>query len=105
SFQLEPLRRSPHVAAITNITPNHLDRHPDMAAYTAAKFQIVAHQRLGDWAVLNADDPIVAEAPGAGRRLWFSLERPVEGAFLAGDWLVVRADGRETRVAPRAELR
>jgi UDP-N-acetylmuramoylalanine--D-glutamate ligase len=56
SFQLEPLRRSPHVAAITNITPNHLDRHPSMEAYAAAKLQIVAHQQPTDWAILNADD-------------------------------------------------
>ena len=105
SFQLEPLRRSPHVAAITNITPNHLDRHPSMEAYTAAKYQIVAHQAPADWAVLNADDPLVAAAPGAGRRLHFSLERPVEGAYLVGDWLTMRRDGRETRVMPRTELR
>jgi UDP-N-acetylmuramoylalanine--D-glutamate ligase len=105
SFQLELLTRSPHIAAITNITPNHLDRHPSMAAYTAAKFQIVAHQQPGDWAVLNADDPVVAAAPGAGRRLWFSLDGPVEGAYLADDWLVVRAADTETRVAPRAEAR
>ena len=45
SFQLEPLDVSPHIAAITNITPNHLDRHPSMEAYTAAKAQIVNHQR------------------------------------------------------------
>jgi UDP-N-acetylmuramoylalanine--D-glutamate ligase len=105
SFQLEPLRRSPHVAVITNITPNHLDRHPSMEAYTAAKFQIVAHQAPADWAVLNTDDPVLADAPGAGRRLGFSLTRPVEGAYLAGDWLVQRREGQETRVAPRGELR
>ena len=105
SFQLEPLRRSPHVAAITNITPNHLDRHPSMEAYTAAKYQIVAQQQPADWAVLNADDPLAAAAPGAARRLRFSLAGPVEGAYLADDWLVVRRGGRETRVAPRAVLR
>jgi UDP-N-acetylmuramoylalanine--D-glutamate ligase len=41
SFQLEPLRRSPHIALITNVTPNHLDRHPTMEAYWAAKGQIL----------------------------------------------------------------
>ncbi len=105
SFQLEPLRRSPQIATITNITPNHLDRHPSMEAYTTAKYQIVAHQTPADWAVLNADDPLVAAAPGRGRRLYFSLELPVEGACLVGDWLVVRRNGAETRVMPRAELR
>src|SRR5438046_1565173 len=56
SFQLEPLQVSPHVALITNLTPNHLDRHPDMEAYWAAKGQILAHQQPHDVAVLNADD-------------------------------------------------
>jgi UDP-N-acetylmuramoylalanine--D-glutamate ligase len=105
SFQLEPLRASPHIAAITNITPNHLDRHPSMEAYAAAKFQITTHQRPADWAILNADDPIGRAAPGAGQRLVFSLRGPVEGAFLADDWLTVCRDGLAMRVAPRAELR
>jgi UDP-N-acetylmuramoylalanine--D-glutamate ligase len=108
SFQLEPLRRSPHVAAITNITPNHLDRHPSMEAYAAAKYQIVAHQQATDWAVLNAEDPWLAEAPGRGRRLGFRLDAPpidFEGAYVDGEWLVVRRDGAATRLAPRAALR
>src|SRR5262249_18509663 len=43
SFQLEPLQVSPHIALVTNVTPNHLDRHPTMEAYWAAKGQILAH--------------------------------------------------------------
>ena len=100
---MEPLRRSPHVAAITNVTPNHLDRHPSMEAYTAAKYQIVAHQAPGDWAVLNADDPLGGSTGGAAP--WFRLERPVQGAYLSDDWLVLRREGAEMRVMPRAELR
>ena len=44
SFQLEPLQVSPHIALVTNVTPNHLDRHPSMEAYWEAKGQILAHQ-------------------------------------------------------------
>jgi UDP-N-acetylmuramoylalanine--D-glutamate ligase len=105
SFQLEPLRQSPHVAAITNITPNHLDRHPDMAAYAAAKFQITAHQAPDDWAVLNADDPGVRQAPGTARRLLFGLEDPRAGVMLADGWLTVRSADTTEQVAPRGELR
>ena len=47
SFQLELMTRSPQVAAILNITPNHLDRHGTMAAYTAAKARILAFQTSG----------------------------------------------------------
>ena len=102
SFQLEPLDVSPHVAAITNITPNHLDRHPSMVAYTAAKANIVRHQRPEDWAVLNADDPGSSGLETPARRLSFSLERPTqacqEGAFLAGERLVLRRDGHPEEV-------
>lgn len=56
SFQLELMRNSPNIAAILNITPNHLDRHHTMAAYTQAKAQILLHQHQEDLAVLNRDD-------------------------------------------------
>jgi len=85
SFQLEPLQRSPHIAVVTNVTPNHLDRHPTMDAYWAAKGQILAHQSLSDWAVLNADDAWTLRYRPCGRVLHFSLQGVVEGAYLVGD--------------------
>jgi UDP-N-acetylmuramoylalanine--D-glutamate ligase len=84
SFQLEPLRVSPHVGLITNVTPNHLDRHPSMEAYWAAKGQILAHQGATDWAVLNADDDWSRRYQTLGRTLRFSLEGVVEGAYVSG---------------------
>jgi UDP-N-acetylmuramoylalanine--D-glutamate ligase len=105
SFQLEPLDVSPHVAAITNITPNHLDRHASMEEYTAAKANIVRHQRVGDWAVLNADDPGSQGLCTRARRLQFSLRRAVEGAFLDGERLVLRRDGRAETICAADELR
>ncbi|MBE0685637.1 MAG: UDP-N-acetylmuramoyl-L-alanine--D-glutamate ligase [Anaerolineaceae bacterium] len=57
SFQLELMTISPHMAAIMNITPNHLDRHGTLEAYTAAKANILKHQTLKDFAILNRDDP------------------------------------------------
>jgi UDP-N-acetylmuramoylalanine--D-glutamate ligase len=57
SFQLEIMTRSPQVAAILNITPNHLDRHGTMEAYSAAKARILAFQSQLDKAVLGRDDP------------------------------------------------
>lgn len=56
SFQLELMRFSPHIAAITNITPNHLDRHGTLEAYTAAKSNILNFQKPNDIAILNRDD-------------------------------------------------
>jgi UDP-N-acetylmuramoylalanine--D-glutamate ligase len=89
SFQLEPLRTSPHIAVVTNVTPNHLDRHPSMQAYWAAKGQILAHQGPNDWAVLNADDVWTQRYRANGRLLRFSLEGTVEGAYLAKDKLML----------------
>jgi len=57
SFQLELMTRSPQIAAILNITPNHLDRHGSMQAYIAAKSRILRSQHAGDVAILNRDDP------------------------------------------------
>jgi UDP-N-acetylmuramoylalanine--D-glutamate ligase len=56
SFQLETTDTfRPWIAALLNFSPDHLDRHPDEAAYAAAKQRIFANQRPDDWAVINAD--------------------------------------------------
>ena len=57
SFQLDQMSISPNVAAILNVTPNHLDRHGTMEAYTAAKARILDFQNKNDVAVLGRDDP------------------------------------------------
>src|SRR2546426_9134169 len=57
SFQLESTETfQPRVAAVLNITPDHLDRHGSLAAYVDAKARIFANQTSADCAVLNADD-------------------------------------------------
>src|SRR6266498_840903 len=56
SFQLDQMTVSPNIAAILNITPNHLDRHGTMEAYTAAKSRILEFQSQEDSAVLGRDD-------------------------------------------------
>jgi len=77
SFQLDIMTRSPHVAAITNITPNHLDRHGTMAAYTAAKANILHFQQSDQIAVLNREDPGAwSLAPQVrGRLVSFGIQR------------------------------
>ena len=56
SFQLELMTTSPQVAAVLNISPNHLDRHSSMQAYIEAKSHILRYQHQGDVAILNRDD-------------------------------------------------
>jgi UDP-N-acetylmuramoylalanine--D-glutamate ligase len=56
-FFAEPFR--PDIGLLLNVSPDHIDRHGSLAAYTAAKMRLFAHQRPGDTAVLGADDPVV----------------------------------------------
>ena len=95
SFQLETIDRfRPRAAALLNLSPDHLDRHGDLAGYLAAKRRVFENQRGDDVAVLNADDPEVAGIDVAGRRRQFSrLGAVVDGCFLAGDAVVERAPG------------
>ena len=85
SFQLELWDQSPQVAAVLNLTPNHLDRHKTMATYRRAKANILRFQQPSDVAVLSADDPGALELSQfvAGRLRLFSLYLEVEdGAFI-----------------------
>ena len=108
SFQLEAMTVSPAIGAILNVTPNHLDRHRTMEAYTQAKLNVVRHQAPGDRAILGLDDPIAASlGPECrGRVSHFSLRQPVEeGACLRGDVLVLRRDGVEQEVCRVGDVR
>lgn len=64
SFQLMTMSRSPHIAVLTNLAPNHLDVHKDMAEYIAAKENIFTHQAAEDIAVFNADNALTQVQSG-----------------------------------------
>ena len=72
SFQLMDMRRSPHVALITNLAPNHLDIHKDMEEYVESKKNIYRFQDAGDSLVVNADNEITAPLVGPGSTCAFS---------------------------------
>lgn len=96
--QLQLGDRSPHVAAVLNITPNHLDQF-SWDDYKRLKANIVRHQTTDDIAVLGYDDP-EARALGAevkGRLLWFSMGESIEGegVFVKDGWAVGRYEGLE----------
>jgi len=87
SFQLEGVERfRPHVAVLTNITPDHLDRYPGFAEYAAAKARVFARQEPGDFAVVNADDAGARAIATASRRVLFSRRGRPAGAGPAA-WL------------------
>lgn len=74
SFQLMNIKVSPHVAVITNISPNHLDYHKDMSEYVEAKSQIFRHQNEGGRLIINKDNAITAAFYGKqnGKAEFFS---------------------------------
>lgn len=92
SFQLEIMTRSPQVAAVLNVTPNHLDRHANMLTYTAAKRRILDFQQPGNSAVLGREDGGSWSLAKwvRGRLLSFGIGQPEQdqpGTFLGGDTL------------------
>lgn len=108
SFQLELMTLAPQVAGVLNVTPNHLDRHGTMKAYTAAKARILDYQTQNDWAVLNADDPGAwSLSPRVnGNLMVFGLEprKKTPGVFRRGDEIVSLFDGDERALMPISEI-
>jgi UDP-N-acetylmuramoylalanine--D-glutamate ligase len=99
SFQLEILVRSPHIAVVTNISPNHLDRHRTMGAYVAAKQRIVRYQRPRDVAVLNAGDEHAGAFQTAGEVLWFGSNiGHRNGVTVEAGSIVRRKSGHDTAI-------
>jgi UDP-N-acetylmuramoylalanine--D-glutamate ligase len=88
SFQLDdltPLEPNPHVAVVTNFTPNHLDRHASVDAYRAAKQNILRWQTADRLAVLNQSDPEVLGWRTSARRVFFGREdEGRQGVFAIG---------------------
>lgn len=108
SFQLMTMKHSPHIAVVTNLAPNHLDVHRDMAEYVAAKENIFRHQSGEDVAVFNADNDITAEqshrAPGRAR-LFSRQDEVADGVFLRGEDIVCRSGGHERVIMTTGDIK
>ena len=104
SFQLEQIDTfHPWIAVMLNVSPDHLDRHPDVKAYAAAKARIFENQNAGDFAVINADDPAVLEIARGGRATVrrFSLAGAIaRGTVVEDGWIVDRQRDRAERLVP-----
>ena len=84
SFQLMDMKRSPARAVITNLAPNHLDIHKDMAEYVQAKTNIFRYQDESGILILNADNPITAAFRGNGKTLFFSRQKEADVCLVGG---------------------
>lgn len=109
SFQLTRMKQSPHVAVVTNVAPNHLDWHTDMAEYIDAKRNLVRYQKPGDRAVLNADNAVTARFAGDTRASvsLFSRRHAVEnGTWVDADGAIYMAEnGRNTQVMQTSDIK
>lgn len=104
SFQLEQTQTfHPWIAVMLNFSPDHLDRHPSVDAYAAAKGRIFQNQTSSDWAVINADDPVVlrlAHASRATRRLFSRRGLQGPGTTVQDGWVVCTTDAGRERLLP-----
>lgn len=109
SFQLISMRKSPDIAVVTNLAPNHLDIHKDMQEYIDSKKNIVLHQNAFGKAVLNLDNELslsFAEET-RGRTYLFSRRSKVSnGAFLNENGEIVMNEyGKETVIMKASDIK
>jgi UDP-N-acetylmuramoylalanine--D-glutamate ligase len=109
SFQLEQMTRVPQIAAVLNITPNHLDRHGTFEAYTAAKARLVEFQQPEDLTVLGRDDPgawsLVEKV--RGKLVSFGFQRPPPGqtgTFVENGRIYLQVDHQDFVLMPQNML-
>jgi UDP-N-acetylmuramoylalanine--D-glutamate ligase len=86
-----------------NFSADHLDRHPNLGAYAAAKMRIFENQQPEDWAVINADDPSalrLAQRGRASKRLFARRARVAEGTVIEDGWITDRRGRQMARLVP-----
>jgi len=108
SFQLDLMKTSPKVAAVLNITPNHLDRHGTMGAYVNAKRNILAHQGSEDIAVLGYENEHAWDFAKDVKGLLYAFGRTIPhglpGTFVWNDQIWVRSEEGDEAIMPVSEL-
>jgi UDP-N-acetylmuramoylalanine--D-glutamate ligase len=106
SFQLEIMTQSPQIAAVLNVTPNHLDRHGTMDVYTQAKAHILDYQQADDVAVLDLFSPTSAalQTHVRGRLVWSSRFEPHDDAAYCVDGHIMLKGLPNRSDAPVAEV-
>ena len=108
SFQLISMRRSPDIAVVTNLAPNHLDIHKDMAEYVDSKRNIVLHQSAFSKAVLNLDNEIAdsfSENVRGTLAKFSTKQRVFNGAFLDGTKICYSDFGSITEIMDIADIK
>lgn len=107
SFQLHTMKRSPNIAVITNISPNHLDVHKSMDEYIEAKKNIFVNQKPSDKLILNYDNDITKgfSDEAKGNVVFFSrLSELDKGAYMKDDRIVYRNSGKEALIVNKGDI-
>ncbi len=107
SFQLHTMGRSPHIAVITNLSPNHLDVHKSMEEYVDAKKNIFRFQNKTDVLVLNYDNGITKcfKEEARGEVKYFSRVNDVEeGCFVKGGSIIYKSGQAEEKIAGVSDI-
>lgn len=109
SFQLEGVSNfRPHVAAVLNLTPDHIDRHRTMENYQSMKERIFANQTGSDYTVLNYDDAIVRAMSErtAAQVIYFSRQQELpSGVFLRDGVIMIKWQEETVAVCPISEMK
>lgn len=107
SYQLMYVRRSPHIAVLQNIVPEHLDYHGSFDSYVDSKRNITRYQAPADYLLYNADYPLPLQIAQESKAcsLPFAFERHgATGCFLEDNWLTVNLGGRGERIVRAADV-
>lgn len=109
SFQLEAIHDfRAHIAAVLNMTPDHIDRHHNFATYQLMKERIFQNQKSGDYTVLNYDDPIVRGMAERvpGQTMFFSRKQQLsEGIYVSDGHITLRWQGNKLIICPAEDLK
>lgn len=108
SFQLMGMRYSPSIAAITNLTPNHLDYHKNFAEYVQAKTSIYTHQVTGERLVLNGDDSVTRTldiGPGHQILTCSKIVKPENGVYLRDGVIYIAEQGKDRALMDAKDIR
>lgn len=106
SFQLQDLKRSPHIAVVLKITPEHLDHHKTFEEYVEAKTNIVRYQKAEDHGIFNYDNAATRGLAKStrGQVWWNSILRPIEpGCFIENQKILFNSPSVHTRFGSHVE--
>ncbi len=109
SFQLISMRKSPDIAVVTNLAPNHLDIHKDMQEYIDSKKNIILHQNAFGKAVLNLDNDIACSFKDIARGSVYFFSRrnkPENGVYMDADGKIIfNEHGKETEIMTASDIK